>query len=121
MKAVSSELFLKKVFSKSRQKPSRKNGEGAHSLAKLQTKSLQPYPKKKLPTGILQGPYPDPELLFITFYNSKNAHFSEHLLLVASVVNTARNLTFHWSKHLCLSYWNYLLNHTVNKQLFLGI
>ena len=65
-------------------------------------------------------------------------HFSEHLLMAASVVNTVEVLKCCWSKisgllkwqadlrnlitsliASYLSYWNYLLKHTLNKQLFL--
>ena len=59
-----------------------KAATGAHSLAKPQAWSLQPYQK--------EPPHRHTQALsyFITFENSKNTHFPEHLLMAASVVNT---------------------------------
>ena len=87
-----SELFWKKGALKLQTKSSKNTRKGAHSLAKPQAWSLQPYQK--------EPPHRHTQALsyFITFENSKNTHFPEHLLMAASVVNTVGNLTFHWSK-----------------------
>ena len=94
MKAATQSCSGKKVLSKFRQNSQEKNThKKAHSLAKPQAWSLQPY-QNRAPPLLPQQAYLGPQL----FYYSKNTHFPEHLLMAASVENTVGKLMFHWSK-----------------------
>ena len=87
-----SEVFWKKGALKFTQNPQKNTRKGAHSLAKPQVWSLQPY-QKKAPHGHTQA-----LSYFYYVLEFQEHHFPEHLLMVASAVNTVGNLTFHWSK-----------------------
>ena len=123
MKGATQSYSGKKVVSKSRQNLHQKTREGANFLAELQPskRNSHRHSLRTLPRS------------WVIIYC-----ILEHLLMAASVVNTVEVLKFPLSKKGGLlkrqvdlrnlitslitsyfSHWNYLLNHTLNKQIFL--